>query len=35
VARELAAERGFDVHVGLNATDDAFYAAEGECQVLL
>lgn len=26
VAREFGAERGFDVHVGLNATDDAFYA---------
>lgn len=26
VAREVAAERGVKVHVGLNATDDAFYA---------
>lgn len=30
VAREFAAERGFDVHVGLNATDDAFYAESPE-----
>lgn len=30
VARELAAERGFGVHAGLNATDDAFYAETPE-----
>lgn len=30
VAREFAAERGLDVHVGLNATDDAFYAESPE-----
>jgi uridine phosphorylase len=30
VAREFAAERGFNLHVGLNATDDAFYAESPE-----
>lgn len=30
IARELGAEHGFDVHVGLNATDDAFYAESPE-----
>lgn len=30
VARELASERGFAVHGGINATDDAFYAETPE-----
>jgi uridine phosphorylase len=30
VARELGAERGFGVHAGLNASDDAFYAETPE-----
>lgn len=30
VARELGAEHGFDVHTGINATDDAFYAESPE-----
>lgn len=30
VARELGDDHGFDVHVGLNATDDAFYAESPE-----
>lgn len=30
VARDLAGERGFGAHLGLNATDDAFYAETPE-----
>jgi uridine phosphorylase len=30
VAREMGAEQAFDVHTGINATDDAFYAESPE-----